>query len=159
MAEGFGFPFGSVAAIAAVTAADLAGATAHPWYALVTLGAVVLASAYRTGLVAATGVGVVAWALHVGFVLGRFGELTFGSGSALAALVLASTLVTGALARAASTLQVRKPTLQVRKPTLQVREPTLQVRKPTLQVREPTLQVRESAVQVREFAGRVLRVP
>ncbi|MEV5719681.1 hypothetical protein AB0L41_37835 [Amycolatopsis mediterranei] len=139
MTEDFGFPFGCVAAIAAVAVADLAGATGHPWYALVTLGAVVLSAAYRGSPAAATGVAVVAWALHTGFVLGRFGELTFDRASALAALVLACAVVTGTLVHVAAS--------------------TLQVRQPTVQVREPTVPVRESSVRVREFAGRVLRVP
>ena len=74
MSGGFGFPFGCVAAVAAVILADLAGATVYPWYALVTLGAVVLATAFRTSLSAAAGVAVVAWALDSGFVLGRAGD-------------------------------------------------------------------------------------
>ncbi|MDQ7806411.1 hypothetical protein Q5425_21940 [Amycolatopsis sp. A133] len=132
MTEDFGFPFGCVAAVAAVIVADLAGATGHPWYALVTLGTVVLVAAYRGSPAAAAGVGVVAWALHTGFVLGRFGELTFDEPARLAAFVLASALVTGAVARAAVS---------------------------TLQARQPALRVREPAVRAREFAGRVLRVP
>ncbi|GHG24052.1 MULTISPECIES: hypothetical protein [Amycolatopsis] len=159
MTPGFGFPFGCVAAVAAVIVADLAGATGRPWYALVTLGAVVLAFACRIPLTAAGGVAVVAWALHTGFILGRFGELTFGAPARLAALVLAAALAIGALTRAASTLQVRKPASRSRQPTLQVRKPTLQARHPTLQVRKSSLGVRESSVRVREFAGRVLRVP
>jgi hypothetical protein len=98
MTAGFGFPFGCVAAIAAVIVADLAGATAHPWYALVTLGAVVLKAAFQTSIGAAAGITVVAWALHTGFVLGRFGELTFDRASAAAALVLTAALAAGALA-------------------------------------------------------------
>ncbi|MFB9690057.1 hypothetical protein [Amycolatopsis plumensis] len=145
MTPGFGFPFGCVAAVAAVIVADLAGATGRPWYALVTLGAVVLAFACRSPLPAAAGVAAVAWALHTGFVLGRFGELTFGAPARLAALVLAAALATGALTRAASTLQAR--------------ESASRSRHPTLQARSPTLGVRESSVRVREFAGRVLRVP
>ena len=131
MTEDFGFPFGCVAAVAAVIVADLAGATGRPWYALVTLGAVVLAFAYRSSPSAATGVAVVAWALHTGFVLGRFGELRFDHASAVAALVLASALVTGAVARAV----------------------------PTRESREPALPAREPTVRARELAGRVLRIP
>jgi hypothetical protein len=138
MTEGFGFPFGCVAAVAAVIVADLAGATGHPWYALVTLGAAVLAFASRSSPLAATGVAVVAWALHTGFVLGRLGELTFDHASGLAAVVLAAALVTGGLARAVSTSRSRESTLQVRESTLPAREPT---------------------VRVRELAGRVLRIP
>ncbi|MET8850402.1 hypothetical protein [Amycolatopsis sp. NPDC004625] len=145
MTQGFGFPFGCVAAVAAVIAADLAGATAHPWYALVTLAAVVLTFAHRGSPASATGVAVVAWALHTGFVLNRFGELRFDHASGLAAVVLATALLTGTLAHTVSTRRTREPTLQVREPTLQVRKPTLRVRRPT--------------VRVREFAGRVLRAP
>ena len=97
MTAGFGFPFGCVAAIAAVIVADLAGATAHPWYALVTLGAVVLRAAVLTTVGTAAGITVVAWALHTGFVLGRFGELTFGHASAAAAIVLTAALAAGTL--------------------------------------------------------------
>lgn len=98
MTAGFGFPLGCVAAVAAVIVADLAGATAHPWYALVTLGAVVLAAAFETSFGAAAGITVVAWALHTGFVLGRFGELALDRGSAAAAIVLTAALVAGTLA-------------------------------------------------------------
>ncbi|WP_103337549.1 hypothetical protein [Amycolatopsis sp. CA-126428] len=138
MTEDFGFPFGCVAAVAAVIVADLAGATGHPWYALVTLGAVVLSAAYRSSPVAATGVAAVAWALHTGFVLGRFGELTFDHASTLAALVLAAALVTGTFARAVSTSQARVSTSESR---------------------VSTLPARESSVRVREFASRTLRLP
>jgi len=136
MTEDFGFPFGCVAAVAAVIVADLAGATDHPWYALVTLGGVVLAFAYRSPLPAAAGVTVVAWALHTGFVLGRLGELTFDAPAGLAALVLASALVTGGLARAVSSAQSRVSSVQTR---------------------VSSIRVRVSSVRVREFAGRVLR--
>jgi hypothetical protein len=145
MTEDFGFPFGCVAAAAAVIVADLAGATGHPWYALVTLGAVVLSAAYRSSPAAATGVAAVAWALHTGFVLGRFGELTFDAPARLAALVFASALVTGTLAHAVSTSPARVSTSESRESTLQARQPTVGVREPT--------------VRVREFAGRILRVP
>jgi hypothetical protein len=119
MTGGFGFPFGCVAAVAAVIVADLAGATAHPWYALVTLGAVVALTAFWTSTGAASGVAAIAWALHDGFVLGRFGELTFSPASAAAAVVFAAALLTGA---AVSTLRSRESTLQVRESTLQARE-------------------------------------
>ncbi|WP_326943546.1 hypothetical protein OG439_26615 [Amycolatopsis sp. NBC_01307] len=107
MTGGFGFPFGCVAAVAAVIAAHLAGPS--PWYALVTLGLVVLATAHRTTLVAASGVSVVAWALDAGFALGHYGELTFDSASALAALVLASTLAAGRLSALLARTSVRIP--------------------------------------------------
>ncbi|WP_410615741.1 hypothetical protein [Amycolatopsis sp. lyj-109] len=146
MTEGFGFPFGCVVAVAAVIVADLAGATGHPWYALVTLGTVVLAFAHRSSPLAATGVAVVAWALHTGFVLGRFGELTFDAPAGFAALVFASALVTGALARAAVS-------------TSESRVSTPQSRVSTLRSRVSSIPVHESSGRVREFAGRVLRVP
>jgi K+-sensing histidine kinase KdpD len=138
MTPGFGFPFGCVAAVAAVISADLAGATAHPWYALVTLAAVVLTFAHLSSLPSATGVAVVAWALHTGFVLNRFGELRFDHAAALAAVVLAAALLTGTLTHTVSTLRSRVSTRQSRESTLQTREPT---------------------VRGREFAGRVLRAP
>lgn len=93
---GFGFPFGCVAAVAAVMLAVFAGATRYPWYALVTLGAVVLVVAVRTSFTEAAGVAVVAWALHDGFVLGRAGELRFDWPSAVAAGVLGLVLLAGA---------------------------------------------------------------
>ncbi|WP_290059837.1 hypothetical protein, partial [Amycolatopsis solani] len=99
MSGGFGFPFGCVAAVVAVVLADAAGATRFPWYALVTLGLVVLLTAYWSTGPAAIGVAAVAWALDSGFVLGRAGELVFGGASALAAGVLAAALAVGAVAR------------------------------------------------------------
>lgn len=99
MSGGFGFPFGCVAAVVAVLLADVAGATAHPWYALVTLGLVVVLAAYRTSAFASFGVAVVAWALHSGFVLGRLGQLAFSAAALVAALVLASALAFGLLTR------------------------------------------------------------
>ncbi|WP_284740962.1 hypothetical protein [Amycolatopsis sp. RTGN1] len=105
MSGGFGFPFGCVAAVVAVIAAALAGPS--PWYALVTLGLVVLAAAFRTSLFAAAGVAVVAWALDSGFVLGRAGELTFSPASAVASLVFAALLAFGFAARLISRAPVR----------------------------------------------------
>ncbi|MFI5592646.1 hypothetical protein ACIA5G_46890 [Amycolatopsis sp. NPDC051758] len=128
MSGGFGFPVGCAAAVAAVILADLAGATVYPWYALVTLGAVVLATGYRTSFSAAAGVAVVAWALHDGFVLGRAGALAFSPASAAAALVLTTALAAGVVAKAVTRTPVRIPAPRRPAPTLPVREPTLQVR-------------------------------
>jgi len=128
MSGGFGFPVGCAAAVAAVILADLAGATVYPWYALVTLSAVVLAAAYRTSFSAAAGVAVVAWALHDGFVLGRAGALAFSPASAAAALVLTTALAAGVVAKAVTRTPVRIPAPRRPAPTLPVREPTLQVR-------------------------------
>ena len=99
MSGGFGFPFGCVTAVVAVLAADAAGATGHPWYALVTLGVVVLLTAFWSAVPAALGVAVVAWALDSGFVLGRAGELAFSPATAVAALVFAGLVAFGFLAR------------------------------------------------------------
>jgi hypothetical protein len=99
MSGGFGFPFGCVAAVVAVLVAELCGATGQPWYALVTLGVVVLLTAFWSSAAAAIGVAAVAWALDSGFVLGRAGELTFSPPAALAALVLFAALAVGLLAR------------------------------------------------------------
>jgi hypothetical protein len=119
MTGGFGFPFGCVAAVAAVIVANLTGATAHPWYALVTLGAVVALTAFWTSAGAVAGVAVVAWALHDGFVLGRAGELVFDRASAVAAVVFAAALLAGA---AVSTLRSRVSTSRSRVSTVQARE-------------------------------------
>ncbi|MGW5722902.1 hypothetical protein ACWEVP_42495 [Amycolatopsis sp. NPDC003865] len=100
MSGGFGFPFGCVAAVVAVVLADVAGATRTPWYALVTLGLVVLLTGVWSSVAAAIGVAVVAWALDAGFVLGRAGELRFDAASAVTAAVLAAALVAGWAARA-----------------------------------------------------------
>ncbi|MFJ1761564.1 hypothetical protein ACIOD2_14680 [Amycolatopsis sp. NPDC088138] len=107
MTGGFGFPFGCVAAVAAVIAAHIAGPS--PWYALVTLGLVVLATARWTTLPAALGVLAVAWALDAGFILGHFGELAFDAASAWSALILAGSLALGHLTAVLSRTPVRIP--------------------------------------------------
>ncbi|MFJ7215819.1 hypothetical protein [Amycolatopsis sp. NPDC098790] len=109
MSGGFGFPFGCVAAVVAVVLADLAGATRDPWYALVTLGPVVLLTAFWSSVTAAIGVAAVAWALDAGFVLGRAGELRFDAASALAGGVLGAAVVVGLLARSRPRVPVRVP--------------------------------------------------
>ncbi|MGK3204091.1 hypothetical protein [Amycolatopsis sp. MEPSY49] len=109
MSGGFGFPFGCVAAVIAVVLAELCGATGHPWYALVTLGPVVLLTVVWSSVAAAIGVAAVAWALDSGFVLGRAGELRFDAASAVAASVLAAALVVGWAARARQRVSVRVP--------------------------------------------------
>ncbi|WP_328450533.1 hypothetical protein [Amycolatopsis sp. NBC_00438] len=107
MTGGFGFPFGCVAAVAAVIAAHLAGPS--PWFALVTLGLVVLATARWTTFPAALGVLVVAWALDAGFVLSHFGALVFDAASARSALVLAGSLALGLLTARRTRMLVRIP--------------------------------------------------
>lgn len=101
LAGGFGFPIGCVGVVAAVIAADLAGATRHPWYSVITVGLVVLAMAGWTTVPAATGVALVGWALHSGFVLGRAGHLVFDGAAGQAAALLGVALVLGVTAGAA----------------------------------------------------------
>ncbi|MEV6646680.1 hypothetical protein [Amycolatopsis sp. NPDC051371] len=111
MSGGFGFPFGCVAAVVAVLLAELCGATGHPWFALVTLGAVVLLTAFWSSVVAAIGVAAVAWALDSGFVLGRAGELAFSPAAAVTALALSAAFALGLFARLVS-----RPPVPVRIP-------------------------------------------
>lgn len=100
---------GCVGVVAAVIAADLAGATRHPWYSVVLLGLVVLVMAGWTTVPAATGVALVGWALHSGFVLGRAGGLVFDKPAAQAAAALCLAMVLGAVVSAAAT---RSPSRQ-----------------------------------------------
>ncbi|MEV6899807.1 hypothetical protein [Amycolatopsis sp. NPDC051372] len=104
---GFGFPLGCAAVVAAAIGADVAGATAHPLYALVPLALVVVAAAAATAPAAAAGIAVVAWAVDSGFILGREGHLVFDTASGRAALVLAAVLVVGLLSRLVVTAAVR----------------------------------------------------
>jgi hypothetical protein len=127
MTGGFGFPSGCVAAVAAVIAARVAGPS--PWYALVTLGLVVLATARWTTALAAFGVAVVAWALDAGFVLGRLGTLVFDAASAWSALVLALALALGLLAAFLTRPPVRIPAPR-RPGAVADRRPTLGPRLP-----------------------------
>jgi hypothetical protein len=92
---GLGFPLGGVAVVVAAIATDIAGATAHPVYALVALVLVVLGAAAGTTPAAAAGVALVAWAVDSGFVLGREGRLVFDAASGRAALVLAAAALAG----------------------------------------------------------------
>lgn len=137
MSGGFGFPFGCVAAVVAVLVAEAAGATVHPWYAMATLGAVALLTAFWSSVAAALGVAAVAWALDSGFVLGRAGELTFSPAAAVAALVLFAALGVGIFARLVSRAPVRIPA-----PRRPVSAP---------QSREIALQSREFRLRSREF--------
>lgn len=149
MSGGFGFPFGCGAAVVAVLLAALAGPS--PWYALVTLGLVVLLTALWSTAAAALGVAVVAWALDSGFVLGRAGELTFSAAAAVAALVFAALLASGFAARLASRpASPRIPAPRTPVPTPQSRVSAPQSREIALQSRESRLQSRESRLQSRE---------
>jgi len=95
LAGGFGFPLGCAATVAAAIAADLAGATAHPGYAVAAIAAVVAAVAVVTTPLAAAGVAAVGWAVLSGFDYGRSGDLLFDASTGRAALVLAGALVLG----------------------------------------------------------------
>jgi hypothetical protein len=97
---GLGFPLGGVAVVAATITTDLAGATAHPVYALVALVLVVLAAAAVTTPAATAGVALVAWAVDTGFVLGREGRLVFDAATGQAALVLGAAALVGIAAAA-----------------------------------------------------------
>jgi hypothetical protein len=95
----FGFPLGAVAGVLATIIAVAAGATAHPWLGLSILAVVSAATAVITSLWASLATAAVCWALHAGFVLGRYGDLVFDSRSGQAAVVLAAvTVITFAVA-------------------------------------------------------------
>ncbi|MFC4086509.1 hypothetical protein [Amycolatopsis samaneae] len=94
---GFGFPLGCVASVVAVLAAELAGATARPGYALAALVPVILVVAAATSVTAAARTASIAWAVYSGFVLGRAGQLVFDATAGRAALVLGAALGAGLL--------------------------------------------------------------
>lgn len=100
LAGGFGFPFGCVAVVTAVIAANLAGATAHPSYAVVAVALAVGAVAVVTTPLASAGVATVGWAVLSGFVYGRSGTLVLTAVTAWVAAILAGTAVFGLLAGA-----------------------------------------------------------
>lgn len=91
---GFGFPLGFAAGILVTVVAVAAGATSHPSWSLIALAvAVAGVSAVSTASAALATTGV-CWALHVGFVLGRRGDLVFNAMSRQAAVVLVLTAST-----------------------------------------------------------------
>jgi hypothetical protein len=99
--NGFGFPLGFAAAVAATVVSIGAGATRHHGYSLGMLVVVVAVVAAVTTMRAAMGTAAVAWALHAGFVLGRLGQLVFTPESAYAAMALAAVvLISSVLATA-----------------------------------------------------------
>jgi hypothetical protein len=104
--EGFGFPAGFAAAALVTAAAVAGGAREHPALSLAGLTCVVLATAVTSTLPAAAGTAVAAWALHTGFVVGRFGALSFTRAGLVTGLVLA---LTAALAAAARRLLLSGP--------------------------------------------------
>ncbi len=75
-------------AVAAI-GADLAGGTAHPGYAVVSVALVVGAVAVVTTPLAAVGVAAVGWAVLSGFAYGRSGTLVFTASTARVAVILA----------------------------------------------------------------------
>ncbi|MGW7536254.1 hypothetical protein [Amycolatopsis sp. NPDC054798] len=100
LAGGFGFPLGCVAAVTAAIAAYLAGAAAHPGYAVVAVALAVGAVAVITTPLAAAGVAAVGWAVLSGFVYGRSGDLVFDATTGWVAVILAGTAVSGLIAGA-----------------------------------------------------------
>lgn len=84
---------GAVAGVLATIIAVAAGATAHPWLSLSVLAVVCAATAVITSLWASLATATVCWALHDGFVLGRYGDLVFDNRSGQAAVVLAAITV------------------------------------------------------------------
>ncbi|MFD2469848.1 hypothetical protein [Amycolatopsis silviterrae] len=101
LSGGFGFPLGCVAVVAAAIAANLAGATAHPGYAVAAVALAVGAVAVITAPLAAAGVAAVGWAVLSGFVYSRAGDLLFAAATGWVAVILAGVLVFGLLAGAA----------------------------------------------------------
>lgn len=85
-----GYPLGFLAATAVTTAAVAAGGTEHPHWTLAALAGTAAAIAAVATLRAALATAALCWALHTGFISGRFGELTITAGSAHAAAVLAT---------------------------------------------------------------------
>ncbi len=152
MSGGFGFPFGCVAAVGAVLVAALAGPS--PWYALVTLGAVVLLTAFWSSVAAAIGVAAVAWALDSGFVLGRAGELTFTPPAALAALALLAAFAVGVLARLAAG-RIGRPAGRVDPPITRVPPPI--TRDPGSITRDPPSRPSRHASRPSEYASSPFR--
>jgi hypothetical protein len=102
MNGGFGFPLGSAAAAAATVLTIAEDATGHHGYSVGALLLVVAATAFMTTPWAAAGVVAVAWALHTGFVLGRFGQLVFTRESAWAATLFVAAALVGAAVGAAT---------------------------------------------------------
>jgi hypothetical protein len=90
-----GYPLGFVAAIAVTIVAVAAGGTAHPLWTLAALAATAAAIGTVTTLRAALATGALCWALHAGFVIGRFGELTLTADTVRAAPILAAAVVLG----------------------------------------------------------------
>jgi hypothetical protein len=83
-----GFPAGSLAATVVTVVAVAAEATGSPQRALIPLATTVAAVGAVSTFRAALATAVVAWALHTGFVLNRYGELGWNADSAWAAALL-----------------------------------------------------------------------
>jgi len=92
---GFGFPLGMALGVAATVLSVAAGATSVPTISLVAMVAVVDATAMVTTVRATLATAAVCWALHAGFVLGRYGGLAFTPQAGHAALVLGLCALTG----------------------------------------------------------------
>lgn len=107
------FPMGAGAAVVVTISTVLAGATAHPWLALTALTAVSAVVAAATTLWASLATTAVCWALHTGFVLNRYGELTLDARTDHAAIVLAAATFTVATIVRGRSLLAKAGVLQV----------------------------------------------
>ena len=94
---GLAFPAGTALAVAVTFLVVADGATSQPVISVVGLVAVVDLVAVLSTAPATLATAVVCWCLHAGFVLGRFGELTFSRQSGHDALVFAGCALGGVL--------------------------------------------------------------
>ena len=83
-----GYPAGFAAAVGVTLVAVAAHGAGHPQWTLGALAVVAAAVAALTTLPAALATAALCWALHAGFVLGRYGDLALTAGSARAAALL-----------------------------------------------------------------------
>lgn len=97
---GFGFPLGFLAAILATTVTVAAGATTHPWVALIALAGVIAAIAGISTAGATVCTAMVGWTLYSGFVLGRHGDLAFTPRAMADAVILGAVAPLAALVAA-----------------------------------------------------------
>ncbi len=109
-----GYPLGFVAAIAVTIVAVAAGGTAHPQWTLIALVATAAAIGAVTTLRAAVATGALCWALHAGFVIDRFGELTLTTDTTRAAAVLAAAvLLASGIAHTVRTVRLARSAVRV----------------------------------------------
>lgn len=83
-----GYPAGFAAAVGVTMVAVAAHGAGHPQWTLGALALAAAAVAAITTLPAALATAVLCWALHAGFILGRYGDLALTAASARAGAVL-----------------------------------------------------------------------